>query len=142
VFVIDGDEVLYGDYTAINTTLDSIREGRIKKSLALPVYTTAVMVEKMAPDVTPDEFALNPLISTMGYMPRLFAAEANLRYSWAAGGSTPVLTYFGKPPWPDQALWPAHNTPPDTMFLINHHTRQTHQGYLDDYTWATEQVVK
>ena len=142
VFVIDGDEVFYGDHATILATFASIREGRIKKSLALPVYTTAVLVPKMAPDVTPAEYALNPLVSTMGYMPRLFAADTNLRYGWATGGSTPVLTYRGEAGWPDQALWPAHNTPPDSMFLINHHTRQTHQSYLDDYTWATEQVVR
>jgi glycosyltransferase involved in cell wall biosynthesis len=145
VFVIDGDEIFYGQHTEIKKTFDAIREGRIKKSLALPVYTTAVLVDKQAPDITPDEFATRPLISTMGYMPRLFAAEPNLRYLWAEGGSTPVITYIGNPTeggLPNQALWPAHNASPDSMFLINHHTHQTHQGYLDDYAWATKQVVK
>jgi glycosyltransferase involved in cell wall biosynthesis len=159
VFVVDGDEVFYGDHYEILATFAAIREGRINHSLALPVYTTAINVDKMADEVTPDEFTTAPIIATMGYMPRLFAAATNLRYTVPAGASTPALTFLndgvtpgigtfadplGAPVQrlPNQYLWPVHNAPPGNLFLINHHSRQSFDGYLDDYAWATEQVVK
>lgn len=143
VFVLDGDEIFYGNHLDVQTTFEKIRTGSIKQSLALPVYTTAVLADKMAPDITPDEFAQAPLISAMGYAPRLFAAAPNLRYLAPLGTSTPTLTYIGEPGgWPSQPLWPVHNASPDSIFLINHHVRQTYQGYLDDYAWSTGQVIR
>lgn len=145
VFVIDGDEVLYGDHAQILATLNAIRAGQLLHSLAMPVYTVAVNVEKMAPDVTAREFARAPLISTMGLMPRLFAARATLRYTAPRPNpsSTPALTFLADRAagrLEDTYLFPANNAPPDSMFLINHHTRQSLDGYLNDYHWATHRV--
>jgi hypothetical protein len=145
VFVIDSDEVLYGEYHRILDILGKIRSGELRHSVAIPVYTVAVNVEKMAPEVTTDEFTSAPLITTMGYMPRFFAAHPNLRYSRAVGsglaGSTPVLTFLGRgqPDRLDRFLLPENHVPPGEMFLINHHTRQSFDSYQNDYVWAMAQ---
>jgi glycosyltransferase involved in cell wall biosynthesis len=152
VFVVDGDEVFYGDHIKILELFAAIRtpshpqHDGLGSSIALPVFTTAVNVHKMAPDVTPDEFAYAPLISTVGYMPRLFQAHRSLRYTVPSGASTPALTYLADssddPPRPlDQYLLPTYAVPPGDMFIINHHPRQSLEAYKNDYVWATRGVL-
>jgi glycosyltransferase involved in cell wall biosynthesis len=147
VFVVDGDEVFYGDHQKILAAFDAIRNSSNSPSspisLEIPVYTTAVNVHKQAPDVTESEFALNPLISTWGYMPRLFAANPRLRYLAPPGASTPVLTFIPlNGPAYHLASAPDAYSPPGDMFLINHHTRQTLQAYQNDYEWETKGVIQ
>lgn len=137
-FVVDSDEVLYGDHQRICDILDRIRSGEWTHSVSIPVYSVALNVEGMAPDVTPEQFALAPLVSTVGDMPRLFAAAANLRYITPLAASTPALTYFEDVP---RYLVPAHYAAPGEMFLVNHHTRQTFASYQNDYVWATDGVI-
>ena len=149
VFVVDGDEVLYGDHEKILRILEDIRSGEILRSLSIPVYTIAVNLEKMADTVTREEYETTPLVATMGYMPRLFAAASNLRYTVEVEMSTPALTFLGPKVMkdgvavkePDEYLIPWRFAYPGELFLINHHTRQSYEGYQSDYEWETKGVL-
>ena len=134
-FVIDGDEILYGDHARILEAFKSIRNGSTRSNLAIPVYTVAIDANKMAPDITSEEFSLNPTLTTSGYMPRLFEARPDLRYTLEKGMVTPALTYAGPPA---QYLLEAGRSIPGELFLINHHTRQSLVSYYNDYVWETE----
>lgn len=150
VLIIDGDEVLYGDHAQIDKIFTAIRIAAISsESISIPVYTTAVNVPKAAPDITEEEFSLNPVISTMGWMPRLVATAKNLRYEVPAlGYGTPILAHS----WPGgTATSAAGFVPPKVvhlqptaavaagdMFLINNHIRQSLDSYKNDYAWETQ----
>lgn len=139
IFVIDGDEVLYGDHAAMAKFFDAIHANLLAAPWDISIFTQALLLPKNAPDITADEFATAPIISTLGTMPRLFPASPALRYMTPAGASTPVLTYFHQPL--PVFLHTDLRVPVSQMFLINHHTRQTYESYLNDYDWETNEVV-
>lgn len=140
-FVVDSDEVLYGNHESILETIAAIKSRAIVDNLTIPVYTVAVNVAKNAPEITPEEYDTAPLITTVGDMPRLFAAQHNLRYTVERGQSTPALTFedeYHKTCY----LKPTAYYPGPDMFLINHHTQQSLEAYQNDYVWETEGVVR
>jgi hypothetical protein len=167
VFVVDGDEVLYGDYYATHELFDQLRAPRPQplpqplgepepfypyEVVSIPVYTTAINIDKHAPDITELEYTTRPLVSTMGYMPRLFRSKPNLRYTIGPGASTPVLTYLANlnESRPGVEIEPVNRyllapvevqAPPTGLFLINHHTRQSLASYHIDYEWETKGVL-
>lgn len=139
-FVIDGDEIMYGQHAIALKTFAEIREGVLRHSLSIPVFTVAINSNKDAPAITPDEFDTAPLISTMGYMPRLFAAASNLRYlppPPPLEHGTPILTFISSGLQPQFHLQPANLHHKGGIFLINHHTRQSFESYQNDYIWET-----
>ncbi|MCJ7768352.1 hypothetical protein MUP79_08180 [Candidatus Bathyarchaeota archaeon] len=131
VFVIDGDEVLYGNHSDILSLFESMRTGKIQKALSIPVYTTAVLAHAMAKDVTPEVYATNPLISTVGYMTRFFQNEAGI-YHKALGiyDKNHFMMIDGK------------RNRTDKMFIVNHHTRQSHSEYVNDCIWEVAEYER
>lgn len=133
--VIDGDEVLHGDWAAIRQVVHDIKAGYLRDSLAIPVYTVAVQAPKVAPAVLRVEYERSPLLSTMGYMPRLFAAKPDLRYTTPPHAVTPALTYTTPP---SRYLIPRHHAEGrEGPFLINNHVKQSYEGYQADWVWES-----
>lgn len=134
--IIDGDEVLYGDHDEALALFDEIRAGIDTHALLVPVYTTAVLFDGNAPDVTVAAYATNPTVHTWGWQPRLFQNWKALRYR---------VNQFGVP----------HGVYDETgefvgqgglyekrVFLINHHVRQSYTGYQNDYARETEEQAR
>lgn len=139
-FIIDGDEILYGDYGKIVDLFERVRAGVQLGPVSLPVYTTAINVPKMGNEITSSEFATAPLISTVGRMPRLIPVIGRLRYVVERNASTPILAYKTAESY--QYLEPSTLVDADTMFLINNHHRQSFESYLNDYEWETKGVLR
>ena len=127
VFVIDGDEVMYGDHSGLRAVFDGIRSGIDTHAVLIPVYTTAVLFDGFAPEVSPAEYETNATINTWGWQPRLFRARSDLRYRVNTLG-VPHGVYDAAGEFVGQG-----GTYNETLFLINHHVRQTYAGYQNDY---------
>lgn len=139
IFVIDGDEVLYGQWAYIRELFDEIRRGEGSNVYMVPVYTTAINVPKMANNVTPEEFETAPIISTMGTMPRLFKNATGIVYTKVPGGSTPALTYRDPKTFVETYVHGGNGGNREMMFLVNNHPRQSFEGYQADFVWENAQ---
>ena len=123
VFVIDGDEVMYGDHSEVEALFDGVRSGAVEKPVSIPVYTTAVRFDGYADAVAPSEYATNATINTSGWQTRLFRNNPDMRYRG-------IGIYEA-----DRAVVGTENS---VVFLINHHVRQSYDGYQMDYVWESE----
>lgn len=144
ILIIDGDEILYGDHAHLQDLFDDLRATSVttpaSDSIDVGVFTTAIAFPGMAPDIDVHTYAYGPLISTLGYMPRLVRKSQGLHYTVAPGMVTPALTradgtYVGSPEHRvGQAVLRASL---HECFILNDHVRQSYQGYQDDYVWET-----
>lgn len=125
--MLDGDEQLYGEYADILRLMERVRYGRIPKAVDVPVYTVAVNFNGNAPEMSRAEYERNPLISTMGYQPRLFH-NVGLHYDYDAGrGFGGALL--------DGSGYLQGRRKASEMLIINHHVRQSFESYQNDFTW-------
>lgn len=135
-FIIDSDEMLYGDYTKTMGLFAGLRTQKPGSPHApvafdMAVFTTAPLTHKSAPETEPFEYQTAPIISYYGSMPRIFGATSDVAYAEAKFGVTPFLISrsSGRPIKGD------HLIDPKGAFLVNHHTRQSLESYRNDYEW-------
>jgi hypothetical protein len=133
--VIDGDETLYGDHAAVLYERGLVQEGYAAVGVGVRhvlVYTTAVLVDGQAPEVTAEAYASAPVICTAGWQPRLFLYREGLEYEERAGERHQVYDRdggrVGDEPTAQFGL---------AFTILNDHVRQTHARYLGDYAWET-----
>lgn len=123
--IIDGDECLYGDHGSIVTLLSSD-----SPAIAIPVYTTAVLFDGYAPEMSAEEYDTNPLISTSAYMVRIFRMETGLHYVLPSGHITPMLADIE-----GEVILPTLES--DAAFILNRHATQPFDVYQNDFVWET-----
>ena len=127
--IIDGDECLYGDHAAL-LSLRIAMDDPLLLSVAIPVYTTAVLHNGDAPSMTVDEYETKPLISTSSFMVRFVRKTDGLHYELPSGHITPMLVDGS-----GAVLTPSLEF--DFAFLINRHATQPFDVYQNDYVWET-----
>ena len=132
VFVIDGDEVLYGDHKVMVKFFNRVRSGKMTTAVTIPVYTTAVLFNGSAMDMDADTYVTAPTVNSRGWQPRLFANRPALRYRVNAYG-VPHGVYDGDGVFVGRGAIRAN-----ALFIVNHHVRQAHASYQNDYVWETE----
>ncbi len=121
VLIIDADECLYGNHKDILAILEQIKTGQLQKVVSFPVYTTAVLFHGMGKDMPPDQYELNPVINTGDYMTRFFQNEKGMYWQdLGLRDKTGYMVIDGK------------RNRTDKMFIINHHTRQRYDYYVNN----------
>lgn len=131
ILVMDGDEQLYGDHARVLELFEDVRAEKIWDGVLLAVYTVAVNFNGNAPEMDELSYEVNPLISTRGEQARLLdnAAERGLTYRHTPLG-------IGHVAFDRHGLFASGDAPyRDEAFIINHHTRQSYEGYQRDYVW-------
>ena len=131
--IIDGDEVLYGDF---NLARAPIARQPDVSAIALRVYTTAVLFDGNADQMGRREFETNPVITTVGWQPRFFRKTKNTKFTRLpalipAGSFTHTNLFRGEER--------VNGVQVEGVFLINRHVSQSLEGYLADYAWETAQ---
>ena len=137
ILTIDGDEVLYGDHAAILALLDEMRES--PGPIALQVYTTAVNFNGHGSDMDGETYVTAPTINTVGWMPKLYRKAAGThhrRVVFPDGGATHNGIYTATGYIGDEMVTT------DKAFIVNHHVRQDHAGYVADVIWELAQGAR
>jgi hypothetical protein len=134
VLWLDGDEVLYGNHKDVLALFNQIREGAIRDCASISVYTTAVFFHGLGVDMPADAYDTNPLISTVGYMTKLYQKQKGFHYK-----NDPLVSEHAVYDENDRLVTNGLNNRASFMFVINHHTRQTHQEYVADYIRSLRQ---
>jgi glycosyltransferase involved in cell wall biosynthesis len=73
--VIDGDEVLLGEWNELRELFGEIRRRKISEPVGLNVYTACVKFDGHAPAIGEDEYKRLPIIHTRGVQARLLPAD-------------------------------------------------------------------
>ena len=129
--VIDGDEVMYGRHQNILAMIERVRAGVWPLAVEIPVYTQSVLAHGMAPDVDAETYATSPIICSAGRMARFFRQRPGLHYKRNELGIAHGL-YDA-----DERFAGRSETRCPEPFIVNHHVRQSHADYLNDYAWET-----
>lgn len=127
-FIIDGDECLYGEHLPIVSLRYAMEDDGLLLSVAVPVYTTAILHEGDAPSMSRDDHSFKPIISTSSFMVRFFRMVEGLHYELPSGHITPMLTTAE-----GEVLTPSLEF--DYAFIINRHATQPFDVYQNDYVW-------
>jgi hypothetical protein len=122
--MLDGDEVLYGHHPDVLALMASLEE---RSSVFVPIYTVAVNANGYAPEIDRDTYATAPLISTIGFQPRLFRVGPSLEYRVDDLGISHRVF--------DGADGFVEDTPTTAMYIVNRHASQSYEGYQNDFAW-------
>ena len=135
VFIVDGDEVLHGDYREIQPWIRSLRAaGQLDASLK--VFTTAVSVrlsdaeiDQLAGRLPPEMYATAPVVNTAGFMTRFVKNDRSrgLHYRLNAQGVWGSGLYDRT----EECISRAEDESAP-MFLVNHHARQSYASWVVD----------
>jgi glycosyltransferase involved in cell wall biosynthesis len=125
-FIVDGDETLLGARNELIELFSSIRLGDISQPVGVKVFTSALLVNSHAPDITFEEYDSLPVIYTRGVQPRLVPPGCEWRR--VPNGKTFGLYRNGE-------LVKAEAD--DRIALVNHRTRQSYAAYQHDYIWES-----
>lgn len=129
--VIDADEMLFAEHTDIRRTelgllLGQIRGGLYSEPVGLSIYSTAVLFHGSAKDMSARDYYRRPIVSSMGFQPRVFRAR-DAEYRPSARGAPGLFVK-------DQRCLAV---PVRGAVVVNHHVRQTWRGYQADFAWET-----
>jgi hypothetical protein len=135
---LDGDEVLYVDYFVALEVMSWLQHGNDVDAINVPILSAAVLNTGMALDIAQDTYETAPIVHTQGYAPRFFRNRAALRYREYIAPNGIV---------DNQGLYEgtkllASKAPRDArMTIVNHHVRQSWQGYQADAIWEAINVL-
>lgn len=127
--ILDADEVLYGQHSAIAPLLASPTE-----PLALRVYTTAVLFRGSAMDMDAETYGRAPLINTAGTQTKVVQRSSYLetrRVEVAPGHFTYDDLYLRGEYLTGRLV--------DEPFVVNHRIRKSHDEYQTTYLWERAQ---
>lgn len=124
-FIVDGDETLLGNRSALVDLFAAIRLGEISDPIGVPVYTSALLVNSHAPQITRDEYDSLPVIYTRGVQPRVL--PPGCEYRQVPHGSIGLHRN-------GELVKPAAD---ERITLVNHRTRQSFESYQHDYLWES-----
>lgn len=128
-FVIDGDETLLGDHNELGSFFRRVRMTLALEAFGVKVLTSAVLFKGHAPEMTKEHYESAPIIHTRGVQPRVFRAMGT---EWRATPKGTVAPFRGR-----DIVTPTSTDPRPT--IVNHHVRQSFEGYQADYEWETAQ---
>jgi len=131
---IDGDEVLYGEYSSINSMFKDIHQGVYNECISCRVYTEVIKYAGMGVDMPRREFDENPIINTCGFMSKLFRMKKGHHY--ITEGRVTEHAIYDKD---DVLVTTGMLNRTCSFFIINHHLRQSHESYQNDGVWALNQ---
>ena len=129
--IIDGDEVLYGDF---NLAREPIARLPDVTAIGLRVYTTAVLFNGNADQMDRKQYETNPVITTSGWQPRFFRNSPDLRFKRLRVG--PGTYTHANLCARESAI---EGLQVEGVFLVNRHVQQPFDGYQADYAWETAQ---
>ncbi len=136
---LDGDEVLYGDYFEMREVMAWITsDAHGLPAINVPILSAAVLANGYAHEMTAETYRTNPIVHTRGYGPRFFRNSPFLRYREYVTDDGIVDNqglYQGLHLLGSKAITDAR------MVIVNHHVRQTFEGYRHDAVWEAANVV-
>jgi hypothetical protein len=140
LWLLDGDEILYGDYGEIT---DLVSHPPEYGATDLRVFTTAVWLgqggrpgyveDVLTAGADEETYETAAVIATAGWQPRFVRNDPGLiwRPTWIGMG----MKRAGTPP--GGALVGERSA---AAWIINHHVSQPYAGYVRDYAWETNQA--
>jgi glycosyltransferase involved in cell wall biosynthesis len=131
---LDGDEVLYGNHKDALALFNQIRDGTVRDCVSILVYTSAVFFHGLGVDMPATAYCLNPLITTTGFMTKLYQKRKGYHHKDQADVLEHAV-YDAE----DQLVTNGVNNRVSNIFAINHHTRQSHKEYVEDCVRALAQ---
>jgi len=133
VFNLDGDEVLYSDYTVTREVLSWLQFGKDGvKALAIPILSAGVLNNGFAIDVTPHDYETAAVVHSLGYAPRIFQNRPTLRYREYIA---PNGIADNQGAWEGDRTLYSRAVKDGRLMLVNHHVRQSYEGYQADAIW-------
>ena len=139
LWLLDGDEILYGDYGEITGLVE---HPPVCGAADLRVLTTAVWLgqggrvgyveDVLTAGADKETYANAAVVATAGWQPRFVRNDPGLlwRPTWVGMGMTrPGIG-------PGGALVGERS---NAAWIINHHVAQPYSGYVRDYAWETNQ---
>lgn len=128
--LMDADEILIADRLVMLELLASLPEAG---AVSVPIYSTAILFQGYADEMSREDFETAPIISTCGHQPRIVRTSPDLRYQ-RDEPRPGVFTH--------NVLWRADELVEGSaawIALLNRHVGQPFEGYLRDYAWESAQ---
>lgn len=123
LFVLDADELLVGGRDAIARLFARPPSPVV----SFNIFTTQLVAEGLAPDVSEETYSRAPIIQTRGIQPRLFQKRDGLRHrpTWEGVG------------WANDHESPLRGELVENIFVYNSNVAQPYSSWQTDFLWKT-----
>lgn len=135
---LDGDEVLYADHFTVLEVLAWLQHGRDVQAINVPILSAAVLNNGMAADISPETYAMAPVVHTIGHAPRFFQRHPGRRYREYVAPNG-IVDNQGL--YDGNRLLASMAPRDDRLLIVNHHVRQSWAGYQADAVWEAINVL-